>query len=500
MSSRKHQSTIPSEKEKNAYYLFKDKEMRDITSVSLPNKKFFIFLSLFLSFWFVIVLFFFRPQSSNSKEVLRPVCESLGNISVYMYDLPPKFNLGLLQDCQHLNVYTDMCPHVANRGLGQPLDPQMMKTMMRTTGSSITPIRSSWFATHQFIGEMIFHARMENHPCRTMDPERANLFYVPFYGGLHASSKFREPDHAARDALALELAEIVGRQPWWQRHHGRDHFLALGRTAWDFMRTTSGPDFGANSLLNLPLVRNMSVLTVERHPWEGSKLNQYGIPYPSYFHPSTSDEMVEWQNNVGRIHRPHLFSFVGAPRKGVGKAAIRDDMIRQCAVSSRCKLLKCGQGASKCHEPTEVLKVMMRSQFCLQAPGDSFTRRSTFDSVLAGCIPVFFSEHTAYSQYTWYLPGDPTTYSVYMGGGDTDSANDGNARVDTDIEEELLKIPSDTVQIMRTTVIEMIPTLTYKNPNSSIDYGFPDSIDVALAALMSRLRDVTTSELISQVN
>ncbi|KAE9615778.1 hypothetical protein Lalb_Chr04g0258891 [Lupinus albus] len=41
------------------------------------------------------------------------------------------------------------------------------------------------------------------------------------------------------------------------------------------MRTKDGTDFGANVLLNLPHVLNMSVLTVERNPWKGS--NQIGV-------------------------------------------------------------------------------------------------------------------------------------------------------------------------------------------------------------------------------
>ncbi|KAL6277023.1 hypothetical protein ACE6H2_020624 [Prunus campanulata] len=69
----------------------------------------------------------------------------------------------------------------------------------------------------------------------------------------------------------------------------------------------------------------MSVLTVERHPWQGS--NQHGIPYPSYFHPSTWQEMLTWQNKVREMKRPNLFSFIGGPRKGLEKAAIRNEFI-----------------------------------------------------------------------------------------------------------------------------------------------------------------------------
>ncbi|KAG8657845.1 hypothetical protein MANES_03G077800v8 [Manihot esculenta] len=395
--------------------------------------------------------------NATTKELSPITCP--GNLSLYVYQLPPEFNVGLLRNCSHLNIYTNMCPHVSNNGLGQPIS---------TTGT--------WFATHQFLAEMIFHARIENHPCRTWDPNLANLFYVPFYGGLHSSSKFREANHTARDELAVRLVEYIKIQPWWQRHHGYDHFLALGRTAWDFMRITNGgPDFGANCLLNLPPVKNMSVLTVERHPWQG--VNQYGVPYPSYFHPSNVVQMRTWQQKMIRSERKHLFSFVGGPRKGVEKAAVRDELIRQCKESTRCFLVKCGGGGGKCHEPFKVLKVLSRSQFCLQAPGDSFTRRSTFDSVLAGCIPVFFSPHTAYTQYSWYFPANGSDYSVYI---DLDGEK-GNVK--KSIEEELSKISSDRVEKMRRKIMEIMPSITYAHPNSS-DVGFGDAVDVALEALL----------------
>ncbi|PQQ06402.1 putative xyloglucan galactosyltransferase GT17 [Prunus yedoensis var. nudiflora] len=485
MFSRKQISppNTPLEEEKDKYYYSKYKETQ--FSLNNPNLKFASLVFIFLSSWLLLLLFWFPPKTTNNVAVLHlahetqnpetinltpaaatkspfkvPTCDP--SVAVYVYPLAPKFNTGLLSHCQTLNVYTDMCPHVANRGLGQPL-PKL--------GSP-----AAWFATHQFIAEMIFHARVENHPCRTLDPARAALFYVPFYGGLHASSMFKEANLTARDELAVDLVDHLQAQPWWGRNSGRDHFIALGRTAWDFMRATDGPDFGANSLLNLPAVKNMSVLTVERHPWQGS--NQHGIPYPSYFHPSTWQEMLTWQNKVREMKRPNLFSFIGGPRKGLEKAAIRNEFIRQCGESTRCLLMNCGpSGASKCHEPSEVLKVMTESTFCLQAPGDSFTRRSTFDSVLAGCIPVFFSPHTAYTQYKWFLPEEVKTYSVYI---------DEKSPASRKIEDELLKISGEEVKAMREKLVDLIPSLTYAHPNAT-DVGFGDAVDVALASLANHV-------------
>ncbi|KAI9161900.1 hypothetical protein LWI28_021831 [Acer negundo] len=461
--------------------------------------KYFIFFLISVISWFFILFFLLPPTNlkhqphrsslSSTKRIKsnlvvdqrRQVRNPSKNVSsVYIYNLPPEYNLGLIEDCAHLNIYTNMCPHVANRGLGQ----QLPLSDDGETGSGSGAGGGPWFATHQFIAEMIFHARMENHPHRTWDPARASLFYVPFYGGLHASSKFREMNLTARDDLAVRLMDFLLRQPTWRKNNGKDHFMVLGRTAWDFMRSTeSGPDFGANSLLNLPRVQSMSVFTVETNPWKKkTNSNQYGLPYPSYFHPSTSAQMLTWQTKVRKSNRSHLFSFIGAPRKGLEKAAIRDELIRQCDESTRCELLQCNNKDrnNKCYEPSEIMRVMTGSDFCLQAPGDSFTRRSTFDAVLAGCVPVFFSPHTAYTQYGWFLPDNPEEYSVYI-----DEEEAMRAKRVINVEDELLKIPRERVEKMRKTVINLIPRLTYKHPNASDDGGggFRDIVDVALDAL-----------------
>ena len=54
--------------------------------------------------------------------------------------------------------------------------------------------------------------------------------------------------------------------------------------------------------------------------------------------------------------------------------------------------------------PSPVL-LYKQSVFCLSPTGDSFTRKSLFDSYLAGCIPVIFSKLTL-NMYEWHLPQD----------------------------------------------------------------------------------------------
>ncbi|OAY63366.1 Xyloglucan galactosyltransferase KATAMARI [Ananas comosus] len=448
----------------------------------LPINK--LIVPLFLFFVLSLLLFLYvspqfqPPQPDASSHSLQAACDA-DIASFYIYDLPDRFDRDLIRSCRSLSPTKNMCPHVANRGLGQPI-----------------PHRPDWFATNPYVAAMLFRARAERHPCRTFDPGSAALFYIPFYAGLYTTSVSSQRNHTLRDALGIDLADYVSRFPTFRRHGGRDHFLITGRTSWELMRSVSraSENSTANCLLRLPELANVSILTIERSVQEGK--NQFAIPHPSYFHPRSADELTAWQEEVRRTERTHLFAFVGGARTGGQKEVMRALVLEQCGSSSRCllldckggskdcrtpgSLLGCKRGSKDCRTPGRVMDVLMRAEFCLQPQGDTFTRRSVFDSVLAGCVPVFFSEHTAYTQYPWYLPGRAEEWSVFLG-------PERRGR----IEEELSRIPKDAVARMREVVIGMIPRFTFAHPNASWAEGrrFRDTVDVALAALTKRVRD-----------
>nr|CAD1836047.1 unnamed protein product [Ananas comosus var. bracteatus] len=219
----------------------------------------------------------------------------------------------------------------------------------------------------------------------------------------------------------------------------------------------------------------MSMLVVEASPWNA---NDFGIPYPTYFHPAKDAEVFLWQDRMRKLERKWLFSFAGAPRPGNLKS-IRGQIIDQCKMSSACKLLECGSGESKCHSPSSVMQMFQSSLFCLQPQGDSYTRRSAFDSILAGCIPVFFHPGSAYIQYTWHLPRNYSRYSVFIPEDDIRKRN-------VSIEERLRKIPPDVVKAMREEVISLIPRLIYADPRSKLE-TLKDAFDVAVEAIIDKV-------------
>lgn len=128
------------------------------------------------------------------------------------------------------------------------------------------------------------------------------------------------------------------------------------------------------------------------------------------------------------------------------------------------------------------MKVFQSSVFCLQPPGDSHTRRSAFDSMLAGCIPVFFNPGSAYNRYLWHLPDNHSTYSVFF------PAKDVNDLKNVSIEKRLLGISKERQLEMRTKVIKLIPKLVYADPRSRL--VTEDAFDFAVMGILERIENV----------
>ncbi|TVU48404.1 hypothetical protein EJB05_08040, partial [Eragrostis curvula] len=387
-----------------------------------------------------------------------------GGRYIYVHELPPRFNEDMIRECKKLSVWTDMCRFMSNAGLGPPLGNE--EGVFSNTG---------WYATNQFSVDVIFGNRMKQYECLTKDSSIAAAVFVPFYAGFDVARFLWGHNVSTRDAASLDLVDWLMKKPEWKVMGGRDHFLVAGRITWDFRRLTEEESDWGNKLLFLPAAKNMSMLVVESSPWNA---NDFGIPYPTYFHPSKDADVFQWQDRMRSLERPWLFSFAGAPRPGDPKS-IRGQLIDQCRSSSVCKLLECDLGESKCHSPSAIMKMFQSSLFCLQPQGDSYTRRSAFDSMLAGCIPVFFHPGSAYVQYTWHLPKNYTRYSVFIPEDDVRTGN-------VSIEERLKSIHPDVVRKMREEVINLIPRVIYADPRSKLE-TLKDAFDVSVDAIINKV-------------
>ncbi|PKA61917.1 Xyloglucan galactosyltransferase KATAMARI1 like [Apostasia shenzhenica] len=356
---------------------------------------------------------------------------------IYVQELPPRFNRDMIPDCWNLSIWTDLCQFSINGGLGPFL-----------SNSAAVFSGAGWHVTDQFSLEVIFHSRMKNYPCLTSDSSLASAVYVPFYAGIDFTRHIWAGDNiTVRDSTALDLVDWLTSRPEWAAMGGRDHFFIC---------------------LLAKMYMGMS------------EPNDVSVPYPTYFHPSEDGEVMEWQERMRLAARPWLFSFAGAPRPNMADS-IRGELMEQCRGSRRCKLLDCGGDERRCYSPEKVMALFGSSVFCLQPKGDSYTRRSAFDAMVAGCVPVFFLPETAYWQYRWHLPENGSRYSVLVA---EEEVKKGAVRV----EEVLMRLGEEEVRGMREEVVRMIPGLVYGNPMNNKMEKMKDAFDLAVERVIKRVQ------------
>lgn len=383
-------------------------------------------------------------------------CDGRG---IYVYDLPTKFNKDLVAQCADINPWVNLCKYFSNDAMGEP----------------IQNLGKGWYQTHQYSLELIFHSRVLNHPCRVHNADEAKLFYVPFYGGLDVLRwHFKNVSNDVKDSLGVELVRWLESQKHWFQKSGNDHVFVLGKISWDFRRYSD--TIWGSRFLELDEMQNPVKLLIERQPWQ---VNDIGIPHPTYFHPQSDNDIIAWQDRIIKSNRKHLVSFAGAARPDAPEN-IRSILINQCTSTKdqECRFLNCNSGS--CNQPESIIQLFMESEFCLQPPGDSPTRKSVFDSLISGCIPVIFDPFTAYYQYSWHLPQDHNKYSVFIDQEDV-------RKMKVNVVERLMQIPTKEKEKMRSYIVyELLPGLVYGDPNSKLE-KFQDAFSITINNLFQRL-------------
>lgn len=394
---------------------------------------------------------------------------------VYMHNLPSRFNDDLIKSCEAYIELRNKCKYLVNSGFG----PQILEDDHNHTTRVLTIETGSWYSTNQFMLEVIFREKMRHYECLTNDSSLSSAVFFPFYAGFDVR-RFWGCSVKLRDELGEDLAQWLRERPEWRKMYGRDHFFVTGRVGRDFRRVSDQDSDWGNKLMRLPEFKNITMLSIETNSWS----NEFAVPYPTYFHPKSRTEVKRWQRQVRMTQRRHLFSFAGANRPEM-EESIRGEIIRQCLASQgSCKFLDCDTLSKDCSNPVKVMEVFQDSVFCLQPPGDTPTRRSTFDSILAGCIPVLFNPDSVYNQYKWYFPKDHTKYSVYISEKDVK-----NGKVS--IEKLLASVSEERIWKMRNEVEMIITKIIYTKPGAVGPEKIEDAFEIAVAKVLERVQDAT---------
>ncbi|PIN17124.1 Acetylglucosaminyltransferase EXT1/exostosin 1 [Handroanthus impetiginosus] len=409
------------------------------------------------------------PNATKTETPPARYTEECPSGRIYAYDLPSTFNKDLvLPNCTDLDRWNWECGIISNHGYGRAAA-ELRRILPED-------LHKSWYRTNQYTLEILFHHRILKHKCRTLEPESATAFYIPFYAGLAVGKHLWMNDTAARDRHCKMMLRWVRNQTYWKKSNGSDHFMTIGRITWDFRRLTDPGRSWGSSFLNMPLMQKVSRFIIEKYPGDEMDVS---VPYPTGFHPKTKDNIIEWQNFIRDYNRSTLFTFIGDTRNWADND-FRRFLMNYCQKESgSCRPVDCA--ASECSTDLSViLSPLLGSEFCLQPKGDSFTSRAVFDCMLAGSIPVFFTK-TAYEQYEWFFPGEPESYSVFI---NQEEVRNGTASV----KQILTRYSKEEIKWKREKVIETIPRITYAKPNGGIK-SFKDAFDIALDGVLERIKE-----------
>ena len=132
----------------------------------------------------------------------------------------------------------------------------------------------------------------------------------------------------------------------------------------------------------------------------------YAVPYPSSFH---WNEKIAPANEPWRIRtKPDQFFIfcIGSVKTLTAESTkLRRTLFNQCNEensASSCMWHQISHASNGMVNGSDLMTVYLKSTFCLCPPGDSYTRKAIFDSILSGCIPVIFYRESMY-QYFWHI-------------------------------------------------------------------------------------------------
>ncbi|XP_022142534.1 probable arabinosyltransferase ARAD1 [Momordica charantia] len=295
---------------------------------------------------------------SQESDLLNSSGKTVSSVKIYLYDVPMRFTYGVIEH------------HGIARG-GKPVE-------------KLTELK---YPGHQHMAEWFLFLdllrpeseRVGSAVVKVLDPEEADLFFVPFFSSLslivnpvrpatgpnQEQRKLVYSDEETQDAFM----EWLEKQEYWKRNNGRDHVII----AQDPNALYRVIDRVKNSIL---LVSDFGRLRSD----QASLVKDVILPY--------SHRINTYNGDIGVENRKTLLFFMGNRyRKEGGK--IRD-MFFQILEKEQDVIIK--HGTQSRESRRAATHGMHTSKFCLNPAGDTPSACRLFDSVVSLCVPVIISD------------------------------------------------------------------------------------------------------------
>ncbi|XP_077982374.1 uncharacterized protein LOC144437325 [Glandiceps talaboti] len=386
---------------------------------------------------------------------------------IYVYDLPSKFNRDLARCVQTI----DKCFQLDENNFG--MGPELL-------GYKDVSVRD----THQFSLEVILHEKMMYSSYRTKNASEADLYYIPFYPGIACFCRSFQKSSFDLITLHQEMWHYIT-EKWPYFDMGKPHAMALAKIEREHWSQRCGilSEFDyANEIQFIGIEEEYN--PAYRSYFKRSEQHILVAPYPSYGHLLATKHTRSNARTVNFYDPPETTStntnrnilvFMAASDRN--NHELREILKSQMNWTKETYESYMTSHPSdyedytyegvwyvtpECAHPTKLptMQWMQHSIFCLQPPGDSPTRKSFYDAIVAGCIPVIFlpeylnvkypfQRHINYSEFTLNFGLETFMFE------------------EPDIVEMLRDMPDETVEFLQNNLAKVRRYLQYSYPSSS---------------------------------
>jgi hypothetical protein len=277
--------------------------------------------------------------------------------------------------------------------------------------------RQGLYHSHQYMLFSLLYRRLLQSSHRTMDPNQASYFFIPYDIGMDSCTRTTDGALAATSCPRLpEVLQLLQQSPYFVKKHGADHFMVFSINHMMLFYNN------AVCQMFLKLCLNCTKLSIDHYSAEVYPElrsmphlvhNWHSIPFPSNYHRSSVSFDLPWKSTAALISgnaeaylaaRPLLVSFVGSTLvTATRQMKLRAEIIKACAVlGPDCHASVMSSHSSNAEYNQQSLT---RSRLCLMPGGDFPARKAFLDAMLSGCIPVTFQLFAAQSQWLAHWGG-----------------------------------------------------------------------------------------------
>ncbi|GMP57633.1 hypothetical protein CsSME_00021632 [Camellia sinensis var. sinensis] len=297
----------------------------------------------------------FFPLLQSLPNYTTP-CRTESPLRVFMYDLPRRFNVGMLK---------------RRRSDETPVTSRTLPPWPANSG-----LKKQHSVEYWMMASLLYDGEDESREAvRVSDPESADVFFVPFFSSLSFNThghNMTDPDTEIDKQLQVDVLKFLRQSNYWQRSAGRDHVIPMHHpNAFRFLRE----QVNASILIVADFGRYTRIM---------SNLSKDVVaPYVHVVVSFTNDDLPDPYES-----RYTLLFFRG-------RTVRKDEGI------VRAKLAKILVGYKDVHYEQsyatgESIKGssegMRLSKFCLHPAGDTPSSCRLFDAIVSHCVPVIVSD------------------------------------------------------------------------------------------------------------